>query len=314
MTYKKHLRFLLILIGVLVLLYTGGLVFNYNRGNVRSISHTWLDSRAAGMVTRIAFDTGWDDFELVKRNDLWFVSYNESVFPARQLRLEDFLNFLTTRSSWTVRSTTASAHENFGLDDNALRVTLFQDNSVLLDLLVGDDDFARRETYVRQVGQNEVRSGDNILKSYLTNPVSAWYNLRLIPETEGGNIGTENIQRLSVFTPEGVQTFTRRNRAWEITGFNIENADHGSIENYIRTVLNAEGVDFVDSVSSFDPMFNHSRIVIEFGTGNVTTIRFSQDDEEGNRLAHVTGRDIVYLIPVWRATRLFPDDTSFVMR
>ena len=82
MTYKKHLVFLLTLIGVMALIYTAGIVFSYDRASVRSASYIWLDSRDAARINRIVFNTYWDVFELVNRNNQWFVSRNGNEFPA----------------------------------------------------------------------------------------------------------------------------------------------------------------------------------------------------------------------------------------
>ena len=317
MAYKKRLVCLLALIAVLALFYIGSFVFSYDMGNTRSASYAWLDSRDAGRITRIAFNTGWEEFELAKRGDQWFVSHNGSEYPARLLRVEDFLRILTTRSSWPVRSTSASYSDRFGLNENAARVTVYSEQTPLLDLLIGDEDPMGREAYFRRAGQNEVRSGDSSINMYISGRVASWYNLRLVSESEGGNVNVGSVQRLSVRNGEGtqnVQQFSRRNRGWDVTGIVTENLDHNSIENYIRDILNTEGSNFVDSVSSFDPVFNHSNITLEFGNGRVVNIRLTDGDEEGHRLANVSGREYIYSIPVWIASRLFRDAASFEMQ
>jgi hypothetical protein len=311
MTYKKRIIFLLSMITVLVIIYALSIIFSYDMGNTRSASYIWLDSRTARNITAISFNTGWEEFELNKRNNQWFISHNAYEYPARQLRIDDFLNILTTRAAWPVRSSNVTAHERFGLDETASRIRIFQDSAVLLDLLIGNEDEVKREVFLRKAGQNEVRSGDNSIVAFLTNPVVSWYNLRLIPESEGGNI--DNVQRLSVFTGDDIQIFTRRNRRWEVTGLEITNQDNNSIDNYIRTILNTEGTDFIDHYSSGDPVFNHSRLVLEFGNGRTITIRLTESDEEGYRLANIEGREYIYTIPPWSANRLFRDADSFEM-
>jgi hypothetical protein len=314
MTYKNRLKCLLSLIAVLALLYTGSLVFNSGFVNSRSSFYTWLDSRAAGRVNRIVINSQGESLELVKRNNIWFVLHNGNEYPARQMRVEDFLSIFTTRSVWSVRSSSASTHERFGLDRHADRVTVYGENTVLLDLLLGDDDSTGRESYFRGYGQNEVRSGDNKIRTYITGPVTGWYNLRLIPESEGGNIVVDDVQRLSVYTAEETQFFSRGGRRWIVSGIAVTNPDQNAIENYIRTILNVEGDNFVDSISGGDPQLNYSRIVLEFGDGSVITIRLSEADETGRIYAHVSGRDYVYSIPAWAAGRLFREPSSFETR
>ncbi|MDR3021025.1 MAG: DUF4340 domain-containing protein [Treponema sp.] len=308
MTYKNRLYFLCSIIGALVLLYAGSYVFSYERSNTRTASFVWLDSKLAGRTSRISINSDGQSFELVKRSQQWFVVQNDIEFPARQTRVEDFIGIFTRRAAWHVRSTSASSHARLGLGETASRVTIYGENTVLLDLLLGDDDSSGREINVRRFAQNEVRSGDNSLRTYVSGQINSWYNLRLIPESESGNLDADSVQRLTIYNDHETQIFTRRNRAWTVSGVNVINPDSSSIENYIRVILNTEGDNFVDDDEGID-FFN--RIVIEFGNGNVQTIRLSEPDESGRSFAKITGSDYTYSIPSWVLGRLFRDTESF---
>ena len=309
--YKKRLIILLSLIAVLALLYTGSLIYYSDMG--RQSSFAWIDSRAAERINRIVVSTEWEEFELARNDNRWLIIHNGNEFPARQVRVEDFMNILTQRAAWSVRSTSASTHERFGLAGSASRITVYGGNQTLLDLLLGGDDSIGNEIYFRKYGQNEVRSGDGSIKAYLSN-LTGWYNLRLIPDSEGGNIDAGSVQRLTVVNGEETQVFQRRNRGWIISGMEVANPSHNSIENYIRTLINAEGDRFSDNVSFSD--LNAGRIILEFGNGRIVTIRLGEPDETGRRDAHVSGSGMdnyIYSIPSWGANRLFRDAESFEM-
>jgi hypothetical protein len=311
MTYKNRLIFLGTLIAVLTVTYIASVIFTSDIGS-KSSSYTWLDSKSAEKIIRIVIKEE-NELELKKKSGQWFVSHNGLEFPAKQLRVEDFMKILTTRSAWPVRSASASTHERFGLEQSASRVTIYGE-TVILDFLAGYEDVFKNEIYLRKAGQNEVRSGDNAIKSYISSPVTSWYNLRLIPETENGSIDISSIQRLSVYTPQETQVFSRRNRRWEISGASVGNPDQSAIDTYIRQVITAEGDNFEDSVNSDDPMFDQTSMVLELGNGRIVTIRFSDVDESGRRFAHVSGKDYVYMIPTWMAGRLFRSASSFEMQ
>ena len=168
MTYKNRLICLLSLIGVLLLAYIGSFIFNYDWSNERSASYVWLDSKAAERTTKISVSSFGQEFEITKRNSNWFIMYDGVEYPARQSRIDDFLRIFTTRSPWPVRASSSSSHEPLGLGDGACRVTVFGDYSVILDLLIGDDDIMGRESFFRKAGQNEVRSGDVSIRAYLS--------------------------------------------------------------------------------------------------------------------------------------------------
>jgi len=309
MTYKNRLTFLGTLIGVLTVTYIASVIFTSGIGS-KSSSYAWLDSKSTGKIQKIAIKDNENEIELRKKNNQWFVLHNGLEYPAKQLRVEDFLKILTTRSAWAVRSSSASTHGRFGLEQSASRVTI-SGETVLLDLVVGNEDILKNEIYLRRAGQNEVRSGDNAIKSYISSPVTSWYNLRLITETENGSVDLSSVQRLSVYTPQETQIFSRKNRRWEISGFKAEKPDQSIIDNYIRQVITAEGDNFDDAVKADDPMFDKINMSIELGNGRIVTVRFSEADESGGRFAHVSGKDYVYFIPAWSAGKLFRNASSF---
>jgi hypothetical protein len=311
MTYNNKKLFLLSLIAVLALLYTGSLIFSPERSGSKSASFVWLDSKLAARTGRIVIDTADGIVELVKRDNRWFVLHNGSEYPARQTRVEDFLDIFTQRAPWPVRSSSASAHTRFGLDEKAPRVTVFAENAAILDILLGGDDITGREMYVCRYGQNEVRSGSNAIRAYVTGNVTSWYNLRLISESEDGKTGIDNVQRLTVSNEGGTVVFSRKNRIWTVLGIEDAKTDQGVIENYIRVVLNTEGDGFFDTTTDEPPDFTGARILLEFGNGTVKTINFSGADEDGRRIAAVSGSEYVYSIPSWVVNRLFRDISSF---
>ena len=310
MPYNKKLKVLLSLTAALALVYIASFVFAPEAAGSRSASYVWLDSRFAARAAKITISAA-DNIELVKRNSQWFVSHNGIEYPARQSRIDDFIGIFTARSLWPVRSTNISSHSLLGVSEgSASRITIHGENTVLLDLLIGTEDSTGREVYIRRAGQNEVRSGEN-LASYLAGSVTNWYNLRLVPETEDGKLDADSVQRLYVYGLGEVQSFSRRNRDWIISGLQVERPDKSSIESYIKAVLNAEGDDFAGSISANDPMFNTISIVLELGSGSVKTIRLSEPDETGRCYAAAAGFDYVYSLAPWTVQRLFKTAADF---
>jgi hypothetical protein len=311
MEYKKRLTVILSIIGVLALTYTATLVFTPELTGSRSSSYTWLDSKLAQRTARITINAPGSEVELVKKSGQWFVLNNGREYPARAARVDDFIGIFTTRSSWTVRSTSASSHERLGLGSSASRVTLYGENTTLLDLLLGDEDATGSEVNVRRYGQNEVRSGNSLIYAYVRGTANSWYNLRLVAESEDGKLALDSVQRLSVYSRDSAaQVFSRSNRQWTVSGIDTLKLDQSAVDGYIKSVINTEGDDFHSGIASDDPMFMHSRIVIEFGNGSIKTIRLSEANDEGQRYANVDG-DYVYVLASWAAQRLFRNPSDF---
>ncbi|MCL2276705.1 MAG: hypothetical protein FWC21_02285 [Treponema sp.] len=311
MTYKNRLIFLLSVIFALLLIYAGSFIFNPDVSNSRSASHVWLDANAADKVNRFVLDNGWNKFEFIKKNDQWFVKYNNNEYPARRFRIDDFLGVFTARSQWPIRSSSAEVYDRFGLDERASRVTFYDNFSILLDLFLGDDDILGRESYFREAGKSEIRSGDIGVRTYLTSAVTSWYNLRLIPQTENRNVTINDLQRLSIYHEGASQIFSRSGRSWEISGINVENPDMANVVEFINFVLNAEGEDFIDAKTASEIDFNYSRIILEFGNGDIITTSVSGPDEMNKRYAKVSSSDYIYQIPLWVTVRLFRTADSF---
>jgi len=308
-TYKKKIIYLSALIAVLALLYTGSLVFSPEKSNKKNALYTWLDPKFAGKIDRIALDTEELKLELIKKKDDWFVLHNGGEYPARKARIEDFIGIFASRSAWPVRASGALSHARFALEGKTPRLSMYGENTIYLDILLGKDDKAGREIYVRRFGDDEVRSGDNTFVFYINGTAASWYNLRFFPESENGKISLEDVQRLSLYNEGETIIITRANGSWEVSGVN--NPDLKNIEDYISIVINSEGDDFLDSVSSNDPGLNHSRIVIEFGNGKISTIRVSAADENKSRYAHVSGSEYIYTIPLWVSSRILRNAVSF---
>jgi hypothetical protein len=326
MTYKKKLIFLLSLISVLFITYIVSLLLSPEITGSRSSLFTWFDVKYLPGVNRIVINIPgdyWDSqtIELVKKNNRnnqtqWFVLYNDTEYPARSLRIDDFLEILTERASWSIRYTNEASHARLGLDvESASRVTVYdRNNSILLDLLLGEVNNITNEVFLRKFGQNEVRSGNFLIASYIEGSVNSWYNFKLLPENEDGSISVDNVQRLSVYDGDMQLLISRRNREWIISGLEGEMLDQSGIESYIRTLLIIDGDEFIEDILPGDPMFYYGRIVLEMGNGVIRTINLSPPDETNRRYAYVSGSDYIYSIPAWVATRLIRSSEDFVMR
>jgi hypothetical protein len=322
MPYKKKLTILSGIIAALSLLYILTLIFAPERTGKRSDIYSWLEPSQVPLINGITITNAHaeDNIVLARNGGKWFVSHNGKDYPARQLRVEDFIATLTKKDSYPLRSSSASSHAQLSLtEETATRITLAGGAGLpILNLLIGAGDLTGQNVYMRKQGQHEVRSGENKFSAYTGSPASSWYNLRLFPESENGKIDTVNVQRLTVYVPsesgltggETPQIFSRKGKEWTFN-FELLEPDMGKIDSYIRDILNTQGDDFVETVNASNPMFNYSRLVLELGDGSIRTIRFSQPDEDGKNYAAITGSDLVYSIPSWTMLRLFPEFQTF---
>jgi hypothetical protein len=316
MAYKRKIVILSGLVAVLGLIYILAIVFDPDRSGRRSDNYVWLESRLRDAVDRIDIFSPASPITLLFRSGQWLVSWDGAEYPARQSRIEDLLDELSRRAAYPRRSGSASAHERFGLTEaNALRITLRGGAGLpLLDLLLGNNDAGGRNIYLRRANNNEVRSGEDRLSSYVESPVTSWYNLRLFPDDAA--ITTDLVQRLTVNPPAGENiapalVFTREQNSWRITGGGITlgpgDLDKNRVDSYISGVLSTSGEDFV-SPSGF---LNDASLMLELGDGRVLTLRLGPADEEGRRPAGINGAAYEYSLSSWATERFFRDMAYF---
>ncbi|MDR0524697.1 MAG: DUF4340 domain-containing protein [Spirochaetaceae bacterium] len=308
--YNKRIAILSGILGVLALTYTATLVLDPETVNARNALFTWLDKKYADQADRIELSGADGMTTLVRHNDVWFVSRNDTEYPAKQDRIKDFLKILTGKGRYPVRGTAAASLERFGLAEKTASRAVIRGggSAALLDLLVGDSDSAGREVYLRKNGENEVRSGEDKLSSYIDSPTPAWLDLRLFPES----LSAESVQRVTVYSLEGPggppQVLTREGATWTITG--IQNPDPQRVESYIRSILEAVGEDFLDeNVPDLPP--EPAGIALELGNGQTRRISVGPLLESNRRMAEVAGSSFKYLLAEWTVNRLFRNDSYF---
>jgi hypothetical protein len=320
MGYRKKLIILSSLAAVLALVYGLTIFFEPERAGARDSAFTWLDSALKDRIDRISLDNRGSAIVLARNGGKWFVLRGGKEYPAKELRVDDFIGLLTRKAPYPVRATSAAAHERLGLaESEASRVTVSGGAGLpLLDLLIGAGDQTGREVYLRMQGSGEARSGEDRFTAYVSGTEVSWLNLRLFPESEDGGLDLDGVQRVTVYAAAdspgpalAPKVFTRVNREWALSGLTVEEPDMGKIDSYVRGLLNVEGEDFDDTADSAAPEFSHSRIVVELSDGSVKTIRLTAAGESNKRLAVVSGLPYVYSLSGWAAERLFREDSYF---
>jgi hypothetical protein len=325
MVFKKKLLVLLILTGVLGLIYAVTLVFDPERVDFRDASYVWLDPKWVDQADRVEiYGRGNEGVTLVRNSGEWFASFEEKEYPAKQSRVEDLFRILSTKAAYPLRASSAASHKKLGLlEEDASRIVVrggLDTTYLLLDLLIGEGDASGKDVYLRRNTQDEVRSGENKLASYLTDARSSWYNLRLFPESETA-LGADMVQRIILTPPVKPEdenppspgfTLSRNGANWVQEGGSGEALDASKVESYIRAVIEAEGEDFVSTPNFSDPVFTEGQITLQIGDNTTRIIRIGPLLESGNRSAVSSGSDYVYSLAEWTMNRIFRDVSYFV--
>ncbi|MDR1142668.1 MAG: DUF4340 domain-containing protein [Spirochaetaceae bacterium] len=241
MPYKKKIRILVAGAALLALVYALTLFFDPDRINARRASFTWLPPGARDEADRMEITRGDEKLELIFRNGLWYALLDTLEIPVKQGRVDDLFRLLGTRGAFPRRGSSAASHGELGLGDAAARLVIRGPGLPLLDLLVGKEDPSGKEVFLRKNGENEFRSGDKLIASYVNGGRSSWYDLKLFEEKP-----LDLVQRVRVnFTgPEGTNAYgiVRSGEGWILEG-DSSAVDRDRAETWIRGILEAQGED-----------------------------------------------------------------------
>ncbi|MDL2229427.1 DUF4340 domain-containing protein [Treponema sp. OttesenSCG-928-L16] len=328
MAYRKKLIILSSAAAILALAYILSFVFDGPSRDARNSAYVWLPAELADQASRLELSSSPGiSLVLVRNQGLWFVSREGREFPAKQARVEDLFRILSSKGLYPVRAASASAHERLGLGDSASRISVYGgiNPRPLLDLRIGYGDSTGQEIYLRNGNRNEVRSGKDLFSSYLSSSPSSWLNLRLFQNEGAPALNAGMVQRFRVRFPlreedtasgEGAQetdyTLSRdAGRSWIMNGRIEEALDNQKIESYLRSVLDAEGDDFIPSMDVSDPVFLEGTVVLEMEDGTVRSIRLGPAAEAKRKSAAVSGSPFVYLLSEWTLNRIFREKEYF---
>lgn len=315
------------LVAALALIYTATLIFEPERINTREAAYAWLDEKRVEQADRIEIIHDGTSISLARKSGEWFVTRDGIDYPAKQLRVEDLLNVLSTKAPYLLRG--SSSHERFGLtEDSADRIVIQGglSETPLLDLLVGDAD-TLGAVYMRKNNQDEVRSSaSSTIASYALSSITSWYNLRLFPDTGNASTNVDAVQRVVIHAPPAAsdtsdeeeappataleQTLTRNGTGWLVSDSSGErDADVQQVESYIRGLLDIEGDDFVTSIQAGEPVFDIGWVRLELGNGATRVIKLGPALENSRHSAIAEGSNartgFVFALSEWRKNTLF---------
>ncbi|GHU30503.1 hypothetical protein FACS1894172_03900 [Spirochaetia bacterium] len=302
MVYRTKLILLTTIIGLLMLVLAGTVVFDPDRVSSKNSAFAWLDSKDLTRIDTIDITGPSSTVNLHKTGDSWSVVRNGSVYPAKESRVEDLIRILARTDSYPVYSSTASAQGRLGLDpDSASKISIRAGESPILDLFLGSADAAGTGRFMRKNGSDEIRSGQDKLSGYVESSFPSWCNLRLFPDT----LAPDSVQQLSITGADRTFVLARNQHAWNLGD---SPADSQKVDSYLRSLLSAEAEDF-DS----DPgvLLDEYRITIESGTGTVQTLFVGPLSDDNQCSVAVSGTPYRYRMSGWTRSRLLKNSEDF---
>jgi hypothetical protein len=297
---------------ILALVYILTLFYDPERVASRNSAFTWLPGEARDLADRVEIiRPGEEKFVLIRKSGSWFAGLGAEQVPVKQGRIDDLFRILTGRGAFPRLGSSASSHAELGLSpEQAIRLVVWGGTAAqpLLDLLVGADDSAGREVYLRKNGENEYRSGDRLIKTYADGEKRAWYDLRLFNENSA-----DLVQRIKV-SPfkegEGSEDFTlvKSGQGWNFEGGSAA-PPADAVDTWLRNLFDIQGDDFLSREDSASLVFNAAVINLELGNSSVITVQAARENS-GQWPVMVSGSSYIYLLSQPAFRRLFRERST----
>jgi len=315
MLYKKKLFLLGITATLLAIIYILTLVLDPTRTNARNERFTWFLPDSRDEADRIELMRRGEKLELFFKEGSWYTLLGHAdasvEVPVRQGRIDDLFRLLSTRGAFPRRGSSNKSHEELGLDGSTRLVIRGGKGLPLLDLLVGKDDSLGKSVFLRKNGENEFRSGDKLIGTYVNGDTNSWLNLKLFEDAS-----VAQVQRVLVnfsdfygigeeisLVPYSNYVITRSDDNWLMDG--TLTLDKDRTENWIRAILEAQGEKIIASETELDNSFSAAaRILVEFGDGSIFDFQIEEPDETEKSMALVSGKPYYFVLSQWTAIRL----------
>jgi len=309
--YNKKIVILSALAAALAIIYI--LTFVLDPANRRGTAFAWLDPSYFDMADRIEIYGINGNTELVRRNNVWFFSTGMAEYPVKQGRVEDLFAALSRKDSYPQRASSQEARQRLGLtEDSASRIIVRGGAGLaLLDLLIGRAAALGSEIYLRRGGWNEIYSGEDRFTLFTDSSPVSWYDLRFFPTSENGlaPYTIEAVQQADIRPSDGEAfALRRRGAGWIIVGDESAVLDTTRVDAWIRSVLEAEGVDFIDG--GFEPA--GESITLWFGDGTSRTIQVGYVNSQNDLGARITDSPYTYIIEERNLNLLFRESSYFL--
>jgi hypothetical protein len=316
MSYKKKAIILAVVTGVLALLYGFTLFFDPERVSERNASFSWIPGGARDEADRIeVIRSGEADssesFTLVRKSDGWFALIGTGLeVPVKQGRIDDIFRILSEKGAFPLRGSSPASHEALGLvPGEASRLLVWGGAGAvpLLDLLIGGNDSSGREVFLRKNGENNFRSGERLIATYLNGNDTDWYDLRLFHDDPSASVQRVRVSPVKGSEGDGDYTLAKSGGSWVFEG-SSGIPDGTKVDPWIKGIFELQGDYFIPGTEAAE--LSAGKVTIELGDGSTRTIQVGdalpEDGGTEKRPAMVSGAPYLFALSQWSLqNRLF---------
>lgn len=233
-------------------------------------NRSWLADKI-DTIDKIEIVNGEEKDTLVKKDGQWLVT-SENDLPADKEKIEQLLASLEKLKKTELVSKNESYHHKFGVNqESAIGLKVYQGETTLLHLLVGNAGPDFESNYIRFPEQKEVYLSSVALRSTLIQP--RWKNLKVT------DFYSDEVEKLIIKRGQNQKEFDSekaKDLVNQLTGIQANDAQAGSIAEPTTTIT----------------------IKLKENRGEIS-LKLGEKDKSGQRYCQKNEESVIYLLPSW---------------
>lgn len=251
MTQKKLITMLFLCCIFLAGLY----LLSFSNGMSRAPEFTaaaLLNPNSVGDIGGISISNADGSIDLSFVNDCWLSTVGESVFPADQNFVKQFVDTVTQpRQLYVVSRKNNKTEYAYAID------FLSAEKKLVAELFFGKENYSGKKIYVN-IDDSPVYETENVFFPWLSVSPRQWADMFLVPQSLLGETSVEDVQRIVVSTDNKSRIFDSNDSNFYDVAGKFLSLRGGNLSH------------LPDSLEQEKPL---ASIRIETGTGGVVTLK-----------------------------------------
>ncbi len=315
---KRKIIVLIVILGVLVLSFIFGTIFNKERQYENIYEVNLLYGIELGDIYSIQLSENERQIKIEKESDTWFIHIENKKFPASEQKVNNFLENLLTVGTKRFVTGNTDMYDELYLRQGAKHITLYDEGDETIEKVVLGVDQELQTEYIKTSVSDKVFVSDSELAFYVRQDSAYWSKLTLFPqELKKAEIMKVKItaRDLPLGPEKGsladdytlIKTKSKNEETmWTLVGDESALVNQSEVTSVVNTftALRAERfVSMKDAVSESGTRPAFAEIIT--GDNKVYSLTVMKTDEDGKYICTTGENEYFYMLQLWQIERIF---------
>lgn len=304
MRYEKKVILLSSVLGALLLIWLGGLVFSPERVAARSESAKLISGKSSDVASISIKGSEGSTLELQKSGASWSLADGSVKLPVQAQRVQSFLDDLGAISRLRVVARSKDSWSGFDLDEAKAKRATLKDASgkTVADLYFGSYGPTGSDIYLRKTGSDLSYVAETGIASYFSGGRSSWLDLKLLGALKDSDVQSFSLKSGIVLekgkAPVALDYSARREgQGWKSgSGGGL---DAEAVSSLLRGMIALQGEDYVAAPPPEAFAKVQARVSLDLGNGSSKVIEIGASAGEERFYGRVTGSGLTLQVSTY---------------